>query len=160
MSIPTLFTDWLHETRKLQIESFGKDPAALEGETQVEYVRWNMLAAQDELMEALHEISWKPWASAEFFNKNEFANELVDVLHFVANMLVTAGVTDEDLDERYLAKMQKNRDRQSNGYTGTDKCPDCKRAFDDVGKSEWPFLADESQMLCRLCAESRGLPVS
>jgi hypothetical protein len=140
-----LFKDWLKETRELQIGSFGTDPAQLDGADRVEYVRWNVLAAHDELSEVLGEISWKPWASASFFNRDEYIGEVVDVLHFAANLLVAAGCTDEELDARYTAKMQKNRDRQAASYTGTHKCPRCRRAFDDVAQAP-------DRDICVLCA--------
>lgn len=140
-----LFTEWLMRTQILQRMSYGKDPAQLDGRDRVEYVRWNMLAAHDELSEALGEIAWKPWADAEYFNRDEFIGELVDVMHFVGNMLVAAGCTDAELNARYLAKMEKNRKRMESGYTGLDKCPSCRRARDDVAKSEHSDL-------CVLCA--------
>lgn len=145
-----LFAEWLMRTRILQRMSFGADPAQLTGEDRVEYVRWNMLAAHDELSEALAEISWKPWASAEYFNRDEFIGELVDVLHFVGNMLVAAKCTDTELNERYLAKMAKNRKRMEEGYTGTNKCDRCKRALDDVGAH---MHDGQPSGLCLLCAD-------
>lgn len=149
MSDYQLFSEWLMRTQILQRTSFGKDPAKLEGQDRIEYVRWNMLAAQNELNEALDEISWKPWASAEFFNRDQFVGELVDVLHFVGNMLVAAKCTDAELNERYTDKMNKNRKRQAEGYTGTDKCTNCRRAMDDVGP-----CPDHSD--CGLCSMCEG----
>jgi hypothetical protein len=130
------FEDWIRKTRVLQRESFGVDPWTLRGPELEEYVRWNVLAAEDELHEALGEISWKPWASKEYFNRDQFVGELVDVLHFVANLLVASQVTGEELTTRYSSKQQKNRDRQRDGYTGTDKCLKCKRAADEVTMTE------------------------
>jgi len=129
-----MFDEWLLSTRSLQRQSFGKDPALLEGAELAEYVRWNMLAANDELMEALHEVDWKPWTVTEdgFRNRDAFVGELVDVLHFVANMLVAAGCDDAELTDKYQAKQQKNRDRMASKiYDGRNKCKFCGAAFDD-----------------------------
>lgn len=136
-----MFEDWLMTTRVLQRQSFGRDPAMLEGAELAEYVRWNTLAANDELMEALHEVDWKPWTVTEdgFRNRDAFVGELVDVLHFVANMLVSANCSDEELSERYRAKQQKNRERMaSKTYDGKNKCPGCQRAYDDDSTPCYP----------------------
>lgn len=133
MSDGWTFGEWLMRTRVLQREAFGVDPYRLEGTEREEYVRWNVLAAEDELHEALGEISWKPWASKEYFNREEFIGELVDVLHFVANLLAVSGVSGDELTTRYSSKQQKNRDRQSSGYDGvTGKCPGCRRDLSEV----------------------------
>lgn len=130
-----MFEDWLETTRELQIKSFGTDPATLEGADLAEYIRWNCLAAIDELMEMLHEVDWKPWTVTNdgFRNRDAFKGEGVDVLHFVANLLVAARTSDEELSTLYRAKQQKNRDRMaSKTYDGIkEKCFYCSRAYDD-----------------------------
>ena len=130
-----MFDEWLLSTRVLQRQSFGRDPALLEGADVAEYIRWNTLAANDELMEALHEVDWKPWTVTEdgIRNRDAFVGELVDVLHFVANMLVAAKCTDAELSALYAAKQQKNRERMaSKTYDGIkEKCDRCRRALDD-----------------------------
>lgn len=130
-----MFDEWLLSTQILQRQSFGVDPATLEGAELAEYIRWNQLAAIDELMEALHEVDWKPWTVTEdgFRNRDAFVGELVDVLHFVANMLVAAKCSDEELTDRYAEKQDKNRARMaSKTYDGIkDKCTWCGRAYDD-----------------------------
>lgn len=132
----TLFQDWLKETRQLQIDSYGTDPGDLTGQDRDYYLLWNNLAARDELSEALGEHSWKPWSKTKGeLNKREFIKEQIDVLHFVANMLLAAGCTDEELDALYSEKMSVNRNRQTNGYDNKHKCKDCRRALDDVRES-------------------------
>lgn len=127
------FDEWIMRTRVLQREAFGVDPAKLTGRELEEYVRWNVLAAEDELHEALGEISWKPWASREYFNRDEFVGELVDVLHFVGNLLAAAKVSGTELTARYSSKQTKNRDRQRDGYDGVSgKCPGCKCDLQEV----------------------------
>ena len=141
-----LFQTWLAETRKLQIESFGTDPAALEGDELLAYLFVQTFAATDEMHEASQEFSWKTWSSKKFLNRKEFIKENVDALHFIANGLVAVKCTDAELTELYQAKMQVNRDRMANNYTNENKCSECKRALDDVAESA-------TAGLCILCIE-------
>ena len=126
------FTSWLNSTLDLQRTAFDVDPPYLDDEERAEFVRWNILAATDELHEALNEVGWKPWATDRYFNRDAFVGELIDVMHFIGNLLVTAGVTGEELSQRYHSKQQRNRYRQVVGYTGLEKCPTCRRALDDT----------------------------
>ena len=140
-----LFNRWLDETRKLQKNAYGLDYDKLSGDapdnirTLVEYMRWNMLAIDDELAEVRKAISWKPWQHDDpYADRHEIIKECVDVLHFVANILCAAGATDAVLDVEYLKKMQINADRQKNGYKVLDdgvKCSTCSRALDDYDVS-------------------------
>jgi hypothetical protein len=131
------FTSWLNSTLDLQRTAFDIDPPYLEGDDRAEYVRWNVLALEDELHEALNEVGWKPWATDRYFNRDAFVGELIDVMHFVANLLVTAGVTGEELSQKYHSKQQRNRYRQEVGYTGVEgKCPTCRRDLDDIKEQD------------------------
>jgi dimeric dUTPase (all-alpha-NTP-PPase superfamily) len=128
----SLFGQWIEKTKYLQEEFYEQKFEDFTNEQLVEWVRINILAAEDELHEALGEISWKPWASSQYFNREAYLGEIVDVLHFVGNLLAGAGISDAELNAAYLEKMERNRQRQREGYTGTDKCSKCKRAADDV----------------------------
>lgn len=150
-----LFNAWLRKTKDLQEnvyfinyeEMSGDKPQAIR--KFVEYLRWNMLAVDDELAEMRQAISWKPWQhDAPYADREEVIKEAVDVLHFVANIIVAAGGTDEELNKFYLEKMEKNRQRQLNGYKVKDvgvKCSLCTRAIDDVG-------AGSREGVCAKCA--------
>jgi len=125
---------WLESTDALQKSAYGKDIAGLSEEERVEYVRIMLLALVDETMEALHEISWKPWAKAKYFNRDAFIGELVDASHFIANCAIAAGCTDEEWEARYRGKQAKNALRQQQGYDGVStKCASCGRGLDDIG---------------------------
>lgn len=131
-----MFEDWLLTTRELQAKSYGTDVSTLRGAELSHYVRYNVLAAMHELLaEGLGEFDWKPWVDSElgFLNRDAFVNEMVDVLHFVANLLVAAGCSDEELSLRYKKKQQKNRERMaSGGYEAVKpKCPHCGRNYDE-----------------------------
>lgn len=141
-----LFNNWLLRTRKLQEEVYGADYSKLHDDspenlrTLIEYIRWNMLAIDDELAEVRKAISWKPWQHDKpYADRQEILKECVDVLHFVANILVASGATDKDLDSEYLKKMQVNADRQKKGYVVLAegvKCSTCFRALDDYDTSQ------------------------
>lgn len=147
--------DWLKKTRELQIEAYGRDPQALDGDDLAEYITWNHSAAVVELSEMLEEVRWKPWSVRKpedpvIPDKAAFIKEAVDVGHFIANMLVAGGVSDSEYWDAYLAKMQVNRERQlrEGGYQsrrGVDKCVNCLRSFDDVGESK---LIDQYCVKC------------
>lgn len=141
-----LFGRWLTATTRLQTECYGVDYDKFYSDTPeslnniIEYLRWNMLAIDDELAEVRKAISWKPWQHDEpYVDRHEVLKECVDVLHFVANILCAVGATDEDLNHEYLAKMQKNAERQKKGYKVLDagmKCGLCARALDDYDVSQ------------------------
>ena len=141
-----LFGRWLSATSRLQAECYNVDYARFHDDSPdslrelIEYLRWNMLAIDDELAEVRKAISWKPWQHDEpYADRHEVLKECVDVLHFVANIICAVGGTDEELNREYLAKMQKNADRQKNGYRVLDsgvKCASCSRALDDYDVSQ------------------------
>ena len=130
------FTQWLETTALLQIIAYGRDPRDLvedDGHGQLteegaEFFRWNVLAAQAELVELLNEAGWKPWATSRHFNREQIIGEAVDALHFIANLLRMTGCTGHELSARYRGKQLVNLDRQIASYDGvTGKCRVCKR---------------------------------
>lgn len=119
----------IEEQLDLQVQSFTGDPRAMTGEQRAEFVRWNVLAACRELMEALEEHRWKPWltdgSQGEWYDRDAFVREVVDAWHFVMNLLLTAAGPDVDPErvsvefyEAYLAKRKVNAKRQEEGYDG------------------------------------------
>lgn len=126
------FQDALNAQRKLQINSFGKDPVGLEGEERSDWIRWNVLALEDELHEALAETGWKPWATSNHLNRAAYVSELVDAFHFFMNLMLVADCNAEEFLNKYVEKRKINIKRQEEGYDGiAGKCRMCKRAFDD-----------------------------
>lgn len=100
---------------------------------------WNYHAIQDELRETFDALGgmsdgigngvWKPWKKAytekapnmslndmSERDKKELKMELIDIQHFVFNMMLAVGMTPEELMNYYFAKNQENRDRQTRGY--------------------------------------------
>jgi hypothetical protein len=114
---------------ELQRESFGIDPQQLHLEDRDRYVQAMALALIVEVDEALQEISWKPWASGQWFNREAYLLELIDVLHFWCNLVLIATDDPDEILSVYLRKAELNALRQKSGYTG-EKCPTCGRGMD------------------------------
>lgn len=112
---------WLESTKELQEKTYSYDFDMLPKELAA-YLQWNLLAAYQELGEVGVEFSWKPWAVDEpFINRRRVLDELVDVCHFVGNMLVGLGVTDLEWQGAYRQKQDKNRRRQASGNYSAKK---------------------------------------
>lgn len=81
-----------------------------------EFKTMMILSSIDELMEALRETPWKNWKKNQQYNQEKFKEELVDVLHFFINLCLSAGLTPEELTERFMNKNKENNKRQDDGY--------------------------------------------
>ena len=116
----------------LQVNSFGKDPRILNNDEKLEWVRWNVLALEDELHELLAETGWKPWASSRHINREAYVGELVDAFHFMMNLMLIVDCSAEEFLTKYFEKRKINVQRQVEGYDGVStKCKMCHRAMDD-----------------------------
>ena len=69
-----------------------------------------------EACEALENTPWKPWKHSARLDKEEFRKELIDLLHFVVNMFLAAGMTPQDIHEAFKKKHKENMRRQREGY--------------------------------------------
>lgn len=111
---------FLERQRELQVGSYGEDPAELEDGELAHFIFWNVVALDHELHEALDEVTgWKPWSSKSTVieNRESYVKELVDAYHFLGNLLLVAGVTDDELDQKYNDKAAINERRQTEGYS-------------------------------------------
>ena len=104
-----------------------------------QFFDWNYHAIQDELREVFDALGgihdgvqsavWKPWKKAHHekvpdmsFNKmtdrdkKELQMELIDIQHFLFNLMLATGMKPEDLFNMYFAKNAENRARQQRGY--------------------------------------------
>jgi hypothetical protein len=126
---------WLASTRRLQVEAYHDDVWPKTGDVLADSVTMNSTALLVELGEALQEVGWKSWASPRgWVNRDAYIGELVDVGHFLANLLVAVGCDDAEWETRYVAKQALNLKRQLEGYDGVStKCPGCHRDRLDVG---------------------------
>jgi phosphoribosyl-ATP pyrophosphohydrolase len=120
--------EMLRLQRQLQTETFGANPAVMQDADRIQYIKDMVLAATDELHEVLAEVGWKPWATSRHVNRDAYVSELVDVWHFVMNLLIAVDCGPEELYTKYLAKRSENARRQEAGYDGvSEKCSQCHR---------------------------------
>ena len=140
---------------QMQVNVFGDGVPLHEypDQRKVKFIAEQVLAATDELHEALDEVGWKSWASSNHVNEEAFKGELVDAFHFFMNLMGVVKMSPEELIERYFRKAKKNLARQEAGYDGVStKCPGCHRALDDdavschineAGTGYWCAVANE-----------------
>lgn len=129
---------WLESTRDLQRVAYGKDPGSLEGNERGEYWTSMMFALNDEVSEFGKEVHWKPWSKnrGDIIDRSAAIGELVDAQHFIANLLLSIGATEDEFWEAYREKQARNRARQATagGYDSKkSKCPNCGRELDKQG---------------------------
>lgn len=91
---------------------------------QAEAYRVYTLAAVDELMEALHEVPWKPWSSRTTWDRENLGEELADAFTFLVQICCIVGIDAEELEERYWQKSEVNVARQESGTYGADATPE------------------------------------
>lgn len=82
------------------------------------------LAAVDELMEALHEVPWKPWSHKVAWDRENLGDELADAFTFLVQLCCIVGIDAEELEERYWQKSRTNVKRQESGTYGADSTPE------------------------------------
>lgn len=103
-----------------------------------EFFDWNYHAISDELRETMDALGgikhgigngvWKPWkkshrsASELRFSDmhpedlKELKMELIDIQHFMFNLMLVIGMTPEEMFNYYFSKNEENRNRQKNHY--------------------------------------------
>lgn len=132
--------DLIRAQKSLQeifIDKEGYDyPPHVAAQTEVHMLssfRFNEEAIQSEFEEIRDRLPWKAWKTNHRLRANgnvlhgpaemdedmrfEIKFELVDILHFLANMMITAGFESWDEVERwYYAKNKENFRRQAEGY--------------------------------------------
>ncbi len=85
---------------------------ALEGVSDEEWIRKNVLAMVSELGELLDEVNFKWWKNEKPVDPSAVREELVDILHFFVSMCLRAGMDADALFSGYVAKNRENFDRQ------------------------------------------------
>lgn len=124
----------LNTQEAFQMYINGKKPVEMEGDERARFFTDMTAALIFELGEASNEIGWKPWASDRSLDHDKYVGELIDAWHFFMNLMLIAGVTEEELYDRYMEKMNVNLRRHAvkGSYTGKDKCPNCHRDLLEV----------------------------
>lgn len=134
----TSLEDMINAQSDLQIV-MGFDIENMTQAQRIEYIHANATNVILEIGEALGEIDWKPWAKGSDIREDACFGELRDAWQCLTNMMLAVKVGDspamiaEELESALYAKQAINRQRVIDGYDGhTNKCPECKRALDDV----------------------------
>lgn len=111
---------WLKHTLDRQMSIYGMPhPNDMSKEEVICRVQTQVVAIVAELGELLREFDWKPWTKGpRGIDRDNMTGEMVDLLHFAANILVLVGCTDSELLDRYEMKASANAQRQAAGYTG------------------------------------------
>lgn len=112
----------------------GHDYDQMDTAELIEYLKGQIMALQAETIEALDEMSWKPWTHGEkFVNREAFGGELADILCFLVNLALGVGLTADDLYALHQEKALRNIKRQEDKYDGVQgKCPVCRRDLTDL----------------------------
>lgn len=127
-----ILEEMLASQSRFQEEVIGKALEGLGEKERMEEIRNNVLALTDELHEALGCTGWKPWASSNHLNREQFHGEMVDAWHFFMNLMILSEMSGDDLVYGYFRKLSRNVARQKEGYDGiSGKCPKCGKALDD-----------------------------
>ncbi len=100
----------------------------LEGVSDEEWIRKNVLAMVSELGELLDEVNFKWWKNEKPIDEAAVKEELVDILHFFVSMCLRAGMDAEELFQIYCDKNKENFDRQygrslKEGYAAMNRQP-------------------------------------
>lgn len=122
----------MKEQAAIQLALGGSAPADRPTDAQLEYIKEMVLAATDELHEALAEVGWKSWSKTKHINRDAFVSELIDTMQFLMNLFSVVGCDADEIREKLTHKHEINRKRIATATNGLNKCPSCKRALDDV----------------------------
>lgn len=110
---------WLEGTRALQAHFHPESERTPGTEGWRHYVEYNSLAVVTELGEFLREVEVRPWKSPTglVLDRTAAVNELVDVGHFHANLLIALNVDDVEYEYRYRRKVRENFRRLESGVS-------------------------------------------
>jgi dUTPase len=115
---------WLQSTAELQEQTYGYPVQEFPGHPAqaAKYLQWNTFAIYNELAELAYEFSWKPWATdGDFVNSERIVAEVVDIMHFLGNILTAVGIDDKDFWYQYRMKQRTNRIRAESGSYSAQK---------------------------------------
>ena len=113
------FTNALEHMMDTQ-KAFGSKFVKFDTLTILEKEQWTkefVICMMDELSEVLGHINFKHWKKPIYpINEMEVKYELIDLWHFLMNLMLVWGMTAEDVLTMYIAKNRENCSRQERGY--------------------------------------------
>jgi dimeric dUTPase (all-alpha-NTP-PPase superfamily) len=84
------------------------------------WLRNYLRALQGEATEVEQDLLWK-WWSKDKIDMQNIRVEIVDLMHFLTSLALSAGLTAEEFHRLYTAKHRVNEKRQDEGYSKTNK---------------------------------------
>ena len=112
------FTNMLDEMMSMQ-KKFGGifiDFDRLDLEQKERWTKEMVLAILDELSEVLGQINWKHWKNEQPVDETEVKYELIDLWHFLMNLMLIWKMTPKDVFSMYVTKNRENYKRQESNY--------------------------------------------
>jgi dimeric dUTPase (all-alpha-NTP-PPase superfamily) len=85
-----------------------------------QWLRNYLRALQEEGKELEQEMLWK-WWSKDKIDMQNIRVEIVDLMHFLTSLALTAGLSADEFHRLYTAKHRVNQERQDKGYSQTNK---------------------------------------
>lgn len=84
------------------------------------WLRNYLRALQAEATELEQDLLWKWWSKDKIDIQN-IRVEIVDLMHFLTSLALTAGLSAEEFHRLYTAKHRVNQERQDKGYSKDTK---------------------------------------
>jgi len=85
-----------------------------------QWLRNYLRALQEEGKELEQDLLWK-WWSKDKLDLQNVRVEIVDLMHFLTSLALTAGMTADEFHRLYTAKHRVNQERQDKGYSKDNK---------------------------------------
>lgn len=149
------------ESQRMLQKEIGHDFEVMTPAGRMEYLRTMTLACTDELHEALNETGWKPWATSNHINAEEWRGEMADAWLFFMNLMLVGGMTADDLVTHTARKQDNQYKRLREKYDGVSgKCPRCKRAYDNKGVKCTPAHAGPDGAKAARCGYEKDLGIA
>ena len=87
-----------------------------------QYINQMALAIHEETVEVLCATRYKDpalvpfgWKKEQKFDRDNFREEVVDLMHFIVNLALADGMTSKEFYDRYVQKNKENHSRIDNG---------------------------------------------
>jgi dimeric dUTPase (all-alpha-NTP-PPase superfamily) len=84
------------------------------------WLRNYLRALQGEATELEADLLWK-WWSKDRIDLQNIRVEIVDLMHFLTSLALTAGLSADEFHRLYTAKHRVNQERQEKGYSKDNK---------------------------------------
>jgi len=94
-----------------KLNAFIRESRGLEFSSQ-EWIQKQTLAMLSEMAELIAEVNFKWWKNPKEINERAVKEEIVDILHFLVSMALSAGMSAKEMFEIYLDKNEENFKRQ------------------------------------------------